>query len=98
LEAVLADRVERLELDAQLGLERPAGLAEEIADHRRHQGRRGRRVPGEAALADRCQRATEVRGSFEQRDLVAELGQPGGRRHPAEPATDHHHPRHGRQP
>ncbi len=92
-EAVLADHVERLEVE--LALERAARLAEQVA-HDGRQERRGRSgVPGEAVALDRGQRAAEVLGALEERDLVAELGQPGGGGHAAEATTDHHHTSHG---
>ena len=66
----------------------PARLAEQVADHRRQQRRGGGGVPGEVAFDDRRERAAERRQPLQQGDLVAELGQPGGGRHAAEPATD----------
>ena len=91
-EAVLADQVERLEVE--LALERAARLPEQVA-HDRRQERRGRTgVPREAVVLDRRQRAAEVLGALEERDLVAQLGQPGSGRHAAEAASDHHHTSH----
>ena len=80
----------------QLPLDRPTALAEEVADHRGHQRRRGPGVPREAVLADRGHRAAEGVQPLEHRDLVAELGQPGRRGQAAEPAAHHDHPRHVR--
>jgi hypothetical protein len=90
---VLADRVERLQVE--LALQRTARLAEQVADHGGEQGARGAGVPGEAVVLDRGQGAAEVVGTLEEGDVVAQLGQPRGRCHAAEPATDHHHARHG---
>ena len=92
-EAVLADRVERLQVE--LALQRTARLAEQVADRGGEQGARGAGVPGEAVVLDRGQGAAEVVGTLEEGDVVAQLGQPRGRRRAAEPATDHHHARHG---
>ena len=48
-----------------------------------------------SSCCDRGQRTAEVLGALEERDLVAQLGQPGSGRHAAEAASDHHHTSHG---
>ena len=92
-EAVLADRVERLQVE--LALQGAARLAEQVADHGGEQGARGTGVPREAVVLDRGQGAAEVVGALQEGDVVAQLGQTCGRCHAAEPATDHHHACHG---
>ena len=47
------------------------------------------------SVLDRGQRTAEVLGALEDRDLVAQLGQPGGGGHAAEAASDHRHTSHG---
>ncbi len=90
---MLADHVERHEVE--LALQRPAGLAEEVAQDRRQQrgGRPG--VPGEAALGLDAQGPAEGGRPLQQRDVVAQLRQPHRRGEPAEAPTDHHDARHG---
>ncbi len=96
LEPVLAHEVERLDL--QLPLDRATALAEQVADDRRQQRRRRPGVPLEAVRRDRRHRAAEGVQPLEDRDVVAELGQPDRRGEAAEPAAHDHHPRHVRSP
>ena len=96
LEAVLADHLERLQL-ADLLLQRPAGLAEQVADHGRKHGGLRPGVPGEALVLDGAQGTAQHPGPLQQGDLVAELGQSRGAGHPAEASADHHHA-HGGNP
>jgi len=92
-EAVLADHVQRHQL--QLALDRPPGLAEQVPHDSGEQRVRRARVPGEAVLGDRGQRAAEGGGPLDQRDVVAELREAHGGGQATE-ATAHHHDPHGR--
>ena len=96
LEDVAAQGLHRHQLD--LALQRPPGLAEQVAHHRGEQrvGRSG--VPAEAVLLDVADGSAEVLRALQDGHLVADLGQSRGARQPAVPAADHHHSRHGGHP
>ena len=79
----------------ELSLDRPPRLAEQVADHRREQGVVGSGVPDEPLVGLEGECPAEGVGALGEGDVVAELGEPDGRREAPEAATDHHDPRHG---
>ena len=94
-EPVVADRV-----DGRPGrprtLERPAGLAEQVAVDRRQGEQRRPGVEAEAVAGEPAELAADVAGLLADGDLVAERGQPRGGGETAHARTDDDDLGHGR--
>lgn len=85
---MLAQHWQRLELEAEVLLQRAPGLAEQVAQRGRDERARRAAVPPVALLLDGRQRAAELVRRLQQCDLVALLAQPGRGGQAAEAAAD----------